>query len=82
MSDHTPARRGEVEIEFRVAPYGEHEPTLTAVASSNWPSHDQGIEFIVSNPGADSEASIKLSAREAAKLARWITDTLGTVNHA
>lgn len=82
MSTYTPSRRGEVEASFKVRPSNGNEPTLLAVAASIWPSTTQGIEITISEANTDIEVSMCLSAREAAKFARWISDTLGLVNHA
>lgn len=82
MTAHTPSRRGEVEASFKVRPSNGNEPTLVVVAASSWPSADQGIEITISETNTDVEVSMCLSVREAAKFARWISDTLGLVNHA
>lgn len=63
-----PERRGEVRLGFEV-------DRLSVSTESKWPTHDSGIVLTIGTE------SVELTYREAAKLARWITDALAVVNY-
>ncbi len=62
------ARRGEVRLTFEA-------DRLTMATASQWPSHDRTVTITIGTE------SVEITSREAAKLARWLADALGVVNH-